>query len=184
MRFGIRELIFIVVLLAVPLAALKFLFMPRNADMKAAQEEIRVKQAQLDQLQEMVAQIPDIELELEKGRESIEEVEAKLPSEQEVDVILGQIWEAAKKNHLSIKSVKSLKPVPAANYMEQPLKVNIEGEFDGFYQFLLDVETVPRITRIHQANLKRYDQKRGPVDENTPADQMTAEFTLSIYFKP
>jgi len=184
MRFGMRELVFLIVLLAVPVASYMYVFAPRNSEIFAAREEIQVKQARLDTLAEMVSKIDDLEAQIERGRESVQLIEAKLPSEQDVEGILEQVWQTAKRNKLTILSVKSLKPVPAAAYMEQPLKINIQGEFDGYYQFLLDMENMPRITRIHQANLKRADMKKGPVDEDLDPGVMLAEFTLSIYFKP
>ncbi|MCH8244120.1 MAG: hypothetical protein IH897_16140, partial [Planctomycetes bacterium] len=44
MRFGIRELIFLVVLLAVPVASWWYVFKPRNAEIQQAHREIEVKQ--------------------------------------------------------------------------------------------------------------------------------------------
>ena len=83
---------------------------------------------------------------------------------------------------LNIKSVKSEKPVPAAAYMELPLRVTMEGEFDGFYQFLIELENLQRITRIHQLKLERTDA-RASVDKDLPPGWMKAEFVLSIYFE-
>lgn len=190
MRFGIREFIFFIVLLAVPVASFMFVFQPRNKDIHQARTEIQLKQARLDKLDEVVAKIDDIGLAIDAGRDSIQLIEAKLPSEQDVEGILEQVWQIAKRNRLNVKSVKSERPVPAALYMELPLKVVMEGQFDGFYQFLLELETLPRITRIHQMDLKRVENKGGPggsrnaPTEPPPPGAMTADFTLSIYFEP
>ncbi len=111
-------------------------------------------------------------------------VEAKLPSAQDVEGLLEQAWQIARRNALTLVSVKSEKPVPAALYMEQPLKVVMEGQFDGFYQFLLELENLPRITRIYQMTIEKASAKGGPEDEGLPPGSMKAEFTLSIYFEP
>jgi type IV pilus assembly protein PilO len=71
--------------------------------------------------------------------------------------------------------------VPAALYLELPLKIIMEGEFDGYYQFLLELENLPRITRVHQLKLER--ETVGPGAEALPPGSMKAEFTLSIYFE-
>jgi type IV pilus assembly protein PilO len=184
MRIGLRELIFFVVLLAVPVASFFYVFKPRNEQISQARAEIAVKQARLDTLAAVAAKVEDIGLEIEKGRESIRIIEAKLPSEQDVEGILEQVWQLAKRNKLNVKSVKSEKPVPAALYMELPLKTVLEGEFDGFYQFLLELENLDRITRIHQLRLERSDGRGGPGKEALPPGAMRAEFTLSIYFQP
>ena len=140
MRFGMRELLFFLVLLAVPVASFFYVFKPSNDEIAQAKTEIALKQATLDRLASVLSKVDDIGLEIEKGRESIELIEAKLPTEQDVEGILEQVWQLAKRNKLNIKYVKSEKPVPAALYMELPLKIVMEGEFDGFYQFLLELE--------------------------------------------
>jgi type IV pilus assembly protein PilO len=187
MRFGLRELIFFAVLLAVPVASFVYVFKPRNAEIKVAQAEIDVKQAKLTQLEEITRQIDDIGLEIEKGAESIAQIEAKLPSEQLVEGILEQVWQIAKKNGMVVKKVESDKHVPAAQYMEQPLKMQLEGEFDGYYQFLLELEKLDRITRIKKMKLDRVTGGGSPGRDGSAAanaqGSMKAEFTLSIYYE-
>ena len=182
MRLGIREIIFFLVLLAVPAASFVYVFSPRNDEMQLARKEIEVKQARLDQLAQLTESIDDIGLAIEQGREAISLIEQKLPSKQDVEGILEQVWQVAKSSSLRVKSVKSEKPVPAATYMEQPLAMVLEGEFDGFYQFLLELENLPRITRIHELHIERVGGATGPKPDDMPPGSMRAEFTLSIYF--
>ena len=46
MRFGLRELIFMIVLLAVPVASWWYVFMPRNAEIVQAKIEVLTKDAE------------------------------------------------------------------------------------------------------------------------------------------
>jgi type IV pilus assembly protein PilO len=184
MKFGLRELIFFLVLLAVPVASFMYVFKPRNEDIKHAREEVEVKQANLDKLAAVQEKIDDLGLEIERGQEAIELIEDKLPTLKEVDVILAEVEKLAQANRLNIKSVKSKKAVPAADYMEQPLSMKLTGRFDGFYEFMLQLENLPRITRIHQMKLSRSNKGIGPNRQDVPPGAMTAEFTLSIYFQP
>ena len=62
----------------------------------------------------MAAKIEDIGLEIENGKESIEMIEAKLPSQDDVAGILGQFTELAQNNHLSVPSFKPQPSVPAS----------------------------------------------------------------------
>ena len=183
MRFGIRELIFLVVLLAVPVASWWYVFRPRNTEITQARVEIEIKQAKLDKLREVANRIDDIGLAIEQGREAVELIEAKLPNRDQVDDILEKVWQLAKRNHLSLKSVKSEKPVPATLYMEQPLRVSMTGRFDGFYQFLLEVENLSRITRVPRVKLERITEAGGLNDADLDTGLMQADFTLSIYFE-
>lgn len=185
MKFGIREIIFVIVLLAVPVAAYMIVFQPRNAEIAQARKEIAVKKERLDQLDEMTARIEDIGLEIENGKEAIELIEQKLPSQDDVAGMLEQFTQLAKSNHLAVPSFKPQPPEPAAAYMELPIEMVMDGRFDDFYEFLLAVERLPRITRIHQ--LKMTQAKTGPGSGREPGSElppgsMNAEFTLSIYF--
>ncbi len=183
MRFGFRELIFLVVLLAVPVASWWYVFKPRNAEIEQARMEIEIKQTKLDKLREVAKRIDDIGLAIEQGREAVELIEAKLPNREQVEVILENVWQLAKRNHLTLKSVKSEKPVPATLYMEQPLRVSLTGRFDGFYQFLLEMENLSRITRVPRMKLERITKTGGLNDAEFDTGLMQADFTLSIYFE-
>ena len=72
MKFGLRELIFFLVLLAVPVASFMYVFKPRNEDIKHAREEVEIKQANLDKLAAVQEKIDDLGLEIERGQEAIE----------------------------------------------------------------------------------------------------------------
>jgi type IV pilus assembly protein PilO len=183
MRFGFRELVFLVVLLAVPVASWWYVFKPRNRDIEQARAEIEIKQARLNELRQVTDKIDDIGLAIERGREAIELIEAKLPTEQDVEGILGQVWQVAERNHLTVKSIKSEKPIPAATYLELPLKMSMQGKFDGFYQFLLELEQLPRITRIHQMKMMRADDLSSPAAVESDGS-MKVDFAVSIYFEP
>ncbi len=183
MRFGFREIVFLMVLLVVPVASYFYVFKPRNAEIRQAQREVEIKQAKLDKLREVTAKIDDIGLAIDQGRSAIDLVEAKLPSARDVEVILEDVWQHAAAARMTVKSIKSEKAVPAAGYMEQPLKISMEGYFDGFYQFLMAIENLPRITRIHQMKLERRTAKSRN-DSDTPRGMLRADFTLSIYFEP
>lgn len=182
MRFGIRELIFFVVLLAVPVASFVYVFKPRNDEIRNARSEIAEKEQRLTKLQEVVSRIDDIDAAIREGQEAVELLESKLPSRGGVEDILEQVWSIASQSGLTVKSVKSKEPVPAALYQELPLDMVMEGYFDGFYQFMLELENLPRITRVHNLKLER-DAKNKPGD-HSPEGWVRAEFTLSIYYQP
>ncbi|UCD75227.1 MAG: type 4a pilus biogenesis protein PilO [Phycisphaerales bacterium] len=185
MRFGIREIIFLIVLLAVPVASFVYVFKPRNSEITQAKLEIAIKQERLDQLEEMTAQIEDIGLEIENGKQAIALIEEKLPSEDDVAGMLEQFTQLARSNHLNVPSFKPQPPVPAAAFMELPIEMVMEGRFDDFYEFLLALEKLPRITRIHRLSMEQASMGvgagRGPGSE-LPPGSMKAQFTLSIYF--
>ena len=179
MRFGIRELIFLVILVAVPAVSMFFVFKPRNAEIKQALDEINSKQAQLARLDAVAERIDDLGIEIERGREAIRTIEEKLPSQQGVETILQQVWEIAAAKNLVVKSFKSEKPISSAQYGEQPLKIEMNGNFNGFYRFMIELENLPRITQVRDLSLERLDSGLA----STTNAEMTAKFTLSIYYE-
>ncbi|MCB9838800.1 MAG: type 4a pilus biogenesis protein PilO [Phycisphaeraceae bacterium] len=174
MKFGTREFLFVLVLLAVPVASWWFVFKAQNEEIAQANQEITHKEAMLEKLDAATAKSEDLKKINEDIWNEIQVIESRLPSDKEVDVILQQVAQIALSNNLKLPKVKSAKPVTAAKYMEQPLEMKIEGDFDAFYTFLLEVERLDRITRLPDMVIKRSDKIDGMIE---------AEFTLSIYFE-
>jgi len=176
MKFGTRESIFILLLLAMPVAAYFFVFRPRNIQHTEVMQEIHQKQVKLEQLKVATRNITDLGKEIDKLSETIDLFQQKLPAEREVEVMLKQIWELAAKHRLVPKSIRTDKPVTAAQYAELPINMTIVGNFDGFYSFLLDLEKLRRITRMPQMSLEKIRKNK--------EGQMEARVVLSIYFDP
>ncbi len=175
MKFGIRELVFLFVLLAMPVSSYWFVFRPQNEEIEAAKKEIEHKELMLDRLAAATEQSSDLVRTNEEITEAIGLVESRLPDNKEIEVILEQVAELARKSKLELPKVKAGKPVAAARYMEQPLEMTMRGDFDDFYEFLLKLERLQRITRVLDIRLERLDKENG---------SMVAQFTLSIYFEP
>jgi Tfp pilus assembly protein PilO len=91
-----------------------------------------------------------------------------------VDQVVRQVSDQAIQYRQEAPKIQSDNPVTAAMYMEQPLKVKLAGNFNGFYEFLAKLQQLPRITRIPDMKITRATDADG---------HMKAEFTLSIYFQ-
>lgn len=176
MRLGIRQFMFVGTLLAVPLAAYFMVFKPRNAEIAQANAEIAEKRRTLEDLQKVTQRIDDLSDAIRQRQDAITLIEAKLPTEQGVDEVLRRTTEIASEHRLEITNVSPEAKVPAIRYMELPIKIELRGNFDGFYEFLLDLEQVPRLVRLKNLKMER--------DEEDLNGRMTATFTLSVYFMP
>jgi type IV pilus assembly protein PilO len=176
MRFGSRELIFLLLLIAMPVASYFFVFQPRNQQIAEARQQIERKQEKLKQLQKTTQSIESLGREIEKLSEAIEMFEKKLPAQRQVEVVLEEVWKLASKHELTPNSVRTDQIVPAAQYAELPLNMEITGDFDGFYSFLIDLEKLPRVTQTPRMELERIDT------ENTDGE-MQARLVLSIFFE-
>lgn len=174
MIIGLRELLFLAVLIAMPVSAYTFVFRPQNTDIEAARKEIEHKEQVLEKLAKATSRNEDLKKINEEIAAGIATVESRLPDNKEVDVILEQVATLARESRLALPKVRSGNPQPAARCMEQPLEMTIKGDFDDFYAFMLRVEELARITRMPELKVKKQDDVDGSIE---------ASFTLSIYFE-
>ena len=140
-----RQIIFLAVLSGVPVLAWHFVFTPQNERIAAIELDAHTRQLKIDSIDQLAASASDMNDVLETGLRAIELIESKLPVEQDVESILEQTWSIARQHGLVVKSVHSEQPVQAMVYMEQPLAVELEGPFTGFYGFLLELEALPAL---------------------------------------
>jgi len=174
MQFGLREAVFILLLLAMPVAAYFFVFEPRATQIAEARAEIASKQAKLKELESATKSMDDLGNQIDKQRKAIELFEQKLPATRDVEVVLRDVWRLAAENDLTPKSVHTDKIVNSAQYAELPIKMTIIGDFSGFYTFLQELEKLPRITRTPTMKLEKLEDDEG---------EMQADMVLSIFFQ-
>jgi type IV pilus assembly protein PilO len=175
MKFGIREIIFIVVMLGL-LGCSYFLVLTKAQQKVQAQErKIEEKQKALADLDRATAGVADIDRRVADLQEAIKFFEKKLPQEREMDLILKEVWQMAEQNHLTTKTIRTMKSVRGASYSELPIEMNLSGDFAGFYEFMLHLERLPRLTRVQNMTLDKINGQEGV---------MEAKLLLSIFFEP
>ena len=171
----IRQLVFFIVLLALPVASYFLVFKPQNVVIEKAKKEIELKESKLDKLREYTARTADLAKENDQIKAAIETIQSRLPSGKEMDNVLRQVSGIANKAGLTVPNFKKSDKVQTAGLaLEQPTDIEMLGDFDGFYKFLLDLEKLPRITRIPDMEIKRMDKGNG---------EMKAKFVLSVYYE-
>lgn len=172
---AIRQLVFFIVLLALPISSYFLVFQPQNREIEKARKEIDLKESKLAKLREYTARASDLQRENDQIKAAIETIQSRLPSGKEMDNVLRQVSGIAAKSNLEVPNFKkSDKTQPAGLAFEQPTDIEMVGDFDGFYKFLLELEKLPRITRIPDMEIKRSDKVNG---------EMKAKFVLSVYYE-
>lgn len=173
MRIGPREGLTFAAVLAIPLASYALVFRPQNAAIEAARQEMEHKRERLEQLRRETSQNADLARANAEIAARVAEIEDRLPNGKGVDRIVKQVSDLAVIAGLEPPTLKSGKPLEAAQYGEQPLEMTTRGDFPGLYRFLQSLEQMPRVTRITNMRIQR-DEKSGGV---------SIAFTLSIYFR-
>ena len=175
MKFGIREIIFVALMLALLGGTYLFVFSKTNTKREAMIADISNKEKMLSDLRAATAGIDDMNAKIDELSHAIEFFGQKLPKEKDVGDMLPQFWDMAKTNSLQSKTVKPDKPEIGPSYCELPIQMSLSGDFNGFYSFLLQLEKLPRITRVTQMKLEKINDHDG---------EATAQITLSIFFEP
>ena len=176
MKFGGRELLFLLVMVGLLFSAWYFVFRNADSEIRRLNDDTFQKRERLAQVQSASSKIQDMGKKIEELQKAIRLIEAKLPRERETKDIVRQIdLQARNYRQLQVSTVRALRPEKAASYWEQPVKLQMSGDFKSFYEILQKIETLTRITRINQMRLTKISERDG---------SMQADLTLSIYYAP
>jgi type IV pilus assembly protein PilO len=174
MKIGIRELIFLCVMVGIMGGSYFFVFKPSTQKRGERLEAINAGKKELSDLKSATANVTDIEHKIGELEQAIKFFEDKLPEQKELDTILKDLWQKADHASLTTKTVKTLKSEKSAGYTEQPIELSLSGDFQNFYAYLLELEKLKRITKLKSMKLEKITDKDGA---------MTASMVLSVYFE-
>ncbi len=174
MTSGFRHLIFFVLLIGMAYIAWAYMIKPANAYLADERTSMEVKRAKLAELERARATADDLKAQLVRVEEAIKVFESKLPPKSEIYTVLENVTLIAQKHGLTPKTIRALKNLDNRGYIEQPLKMELHGDFNSYYSFLLELERMDRITKIRELSLKKKSQYEG---------QTEATFVMSIFFQ-
>jgi type IV pilus assembly protein PilO len=175
MRFGIRELLYLLVLVGVMVGAYFVVLKPMDAEITAYQADTQNKLVTLTKLEAAVSKYPDFDAEIERLTNANAIFEERLPSRGEVEEILLDIHNIVSSEGLTTRQFVPDKTIKAAQYEEMPIKIEIEGDFDGYYNLIKRIEDLPRITRMSEMFVKKSDAKLD--------GKVRTQLRLSIFFR-
>ncbi len=174
MNSNFRKLVFLILLVGLGVVGYQFMIKPANKDLAEKQAKVEAKMEQLMKFQEATAAAEDINKQLGKLQEAIQFFESKLPPTSQIHEVLEQVTVIAQKQGLKPKTIRTLAKKDNSGYVEQPLKMELEGNFSSFYSFLLEIEKLPRIMKFRELDLKK---------KNTLEGNISADFIVSIFFQ-
>ena len=174
MTSGLRKIVFFILLLGVTVVGYQCMIKPANSKLTEKKSQVERDLAKLAEFEKAAIAAKDLSRQLEKLQEAIEFFESKLPPKSEIDRVLHDVTVIVQKQGLRSKRVLRLKEKDNSGYIEQPLKMELEGNFRSFYSFLLELEKLPRIMKIRQLDLEKQKGNHG---------RITADFIVSIFFQ-
>jgi type IV pilus assembly protein PilO len=174
MNSNFRKIVFFILLLGLSVVGYQYMIKPANKDLADAQAKVDAKMGQLIKFEEAKAAAEDINKQLEKLQEAITFFESKLPPTSQIHEVLEQVTLIAQKQGLKAKTIRTLSTKDNSGYIEQPLKMELDGNFSSFYSFLLELEKLPRIMKLRELELKKKNSFEG---------EISANFIVSIFFQ-
>ena len=174
MTSGLRKAVFFVLLLGVAYAAYQYMIKPANKHLAEQRARLQTKLANLAEFEKATAAAEDLSKQLEQLREAIEFFESKLPPTIEIDKVLQDITVIGEKQGVKCRTIRRLEKKDNSGYVEQLLEMKLEGDFNSFYSFLLELEKLPRIMKIRRLELGKQAKSEG---------QVAVDFIVSIFFQ-
>jgi type IV pilus assembly protein PilO len=174
MTGNLRKIVFFVLLLTVAYLAYAFMIKPANKNLADKKEQVQQSIKILGELQQASTTARDLNKQLVQLTEAINFFESKLPPQSQISQVLQDVTVIAQKQGLSTKSIKTLASKVNNGYIEQPLQMELYGSFNAYYSFLLELEKLPRITKVRELKLKRDPANDGAA---------TASCVMSIFFQ-
>jgi type IV pilus assembly protein PilO len=174
MTSNLRKLVFFIIVVGVALVAYQYMIKPANEDLSKTKDRLRQSQEKLQEFEKATAAAEGLSQQLEQLQEAIQFFEKKLPPTSEIHTVLKNVTVIAQKQGLRPTDIRTLKQKDNSGYVEQPLQMQLVGNFNSFYAFLLDLEKLPRIMKIRQLRLEKSKKQEG---------QITADMVVSIFFQ-
>jgi type IV pilus assembly protein PilO len=174
MTGNVRKATFFVLLLTVAYLAYAFMIKPANKSLAEQKEQTQQNVKILGELQQAQTTARDLNKQLVQMGEAITFFESKLPPHSQIHQVLQDVTLIAQKQGLSTKSIKTMARKDNNGYIEQPLQMELYGSFNSYYSFMLELEKLPRITKIRELKLKRDSKNDGAA---------TANCVMSIFFQ-
>jgi len=174
MTSNFRKIVFFVLLVGLAVVGYQYMIKPANKDLAEIKAKVDSKLEQLVKFEEATAAAEDITKQLDKLQEAINFFESKLPPRSQIHEVLEQVTVIAQKEGLKPKTIRTLANKDNSGYIEQPIKMELVGNFSSFYSFLLELEKLPRIMKIRELELDKQKSSDG---------EISADFIVSIFFQ-
>jgi len=174
MTGGLRKVVFFALLVGITVVGYQYMIKPANKNLANDKARVESKMAKLAEFEKATSEVKDLTKQLEQLAEAIAFFESRLPPKSQIHEVLEQVTVVAQKEGLKPKTIRTLAKKDNSGYIEQPLKMELEGNFKAFYSFLLELEKLPRIMKIRDLAISKQSKDEG---------QIAASFVVSIFFQ-
>jgi type IV pilus assembly protein PilO len=180
--FRIRNLprntqIIIFSLLVVALAVLFYMFYLKNSieARNSLRTEVRKLEASVAQTQAVKASLDRFKKEVAEIEQRLAAMKSILPSQKETPQVLRSVQEMAASNNLKILKFTPKPVVPKDFYVDWPIEIQVEGNYNGLGRFFEKIGQSTRLIDVNKINIK------GSEKSVNPAKTLTAVCTATTF---
>ena len=130
----------------------------RAALVSAQQQESRLLSDYRRQASEAV-QLPKMREQIATLQDQMARLRAILPTDAEIPSLLDSISDAAVDNRLTIETIRLRPTVSQPHYVEQPLDIQVRGDFHQIARFAADIASLSRLVTQHDFTLAPADTR-------------------------
>ena len=169
------QVLVFVALSVAALAAFYYLYVtPAQNDMAVRQRQLDGLRAEIAKGQAVARRLPEFRSQVADLEARLERLKAILPEEKDAAEILRRIQTLAVQSSLEVKRFKPSAPVTKQLHAEVPYTVEIEGGYHNLGLFFDRVSKLPRLINISEISIKGKDKQE-------PSSTITAEFVATTY---
>ena len=150
-------------------------YRPKSVHRAELQGQIVVKERELATNQARTQIKPIVERKVALSKAKVDRFDKRLPRQAEFGQFIKDITHLSQRSALRRWSTKTDTPKRSDDKLlvELPINLNFEGDFQGVFAFLRQMEQMPRLTRIRDLSVKAKPGAAGDVEVHV---------SLAIYF--
>lgn len=150
-----------------------------------AVQERSDKEAQLQQLQQQVAQLEEIKNNAPTVERQLLELSKRIPSQPEIPTLVVQVEEIATLAGVTQISLVPGSPGPApggGDFSVQPITMSFEGTYDQLQDFLLRTENLARLVTVKNVTYEPVEAE-GTTAQTGTNPTLQVEIEADVYFQ-
>ncbi|MCA9410107.1 MAG: type 4a pilus biogenesis protein PilO [Candidatus Omnitrophica bacterium] len=178
-QVGILCVLAILALILAPAADYGIGIMRIREAIQGAEKKLSAAEAKFKEEDALIQRIPSLKAELEERGPEILKYEARLPKSEEVPELFRDIDRFKQTSDLEIVFQTRLPPVDKQGYVELPIRLEVEGDFDAIGTFINQLERNQRFVQVKELEISETPTDRSQ-DLEDPSTFKTHEAVMVV----
>jgi Tfp pilus assembly protein PilO len=173
MRLRFHEIIFTSLLLGMFAGTFALVVQPHARARREKAAEMRSMNGAISTVVESTSGLEDVKRRVDQEQQATAFFGSRLAKASDLQRAISELVQIATANSLQAGEVQTLRGQTVGGVDARPMHLQVSGNFNGIYSFLLQLEAVPRIMRVSHLDLSTSGDRD---------DLISADITLMMYF--